>query len=83
MMYARGQATEYDDWARITGYQSWAWSGLKPFFLKHESMTVSAKDQVDGSRKATGVFEDEFHGVAGPIKTSFGNWSAPVQEAWL
>ena len=28
------------------------------------------------------AFENEFHGSSGPIKTSFGNWSAPVEEAW-
>ena len=28
------------------------------------------------------VFDSEFHGTSGPIKTSFGNWSAPVEEAW-
>lgn len=80
-MYVRGQATEYNDWARITGYQSWAWSGLQPFFLKHEAMTVPAQDSVD-TESRTIVFENEFHGSSGPIKTSFGNWSAPVQEAW-
>lgn len=80
-MYVRGQATEYNDWARITGYQSWAWSGLQPFFLKHEAMIVPAQDSVD-TESRTIVFENEFHGSSGPIKTSFGNWSAPVQEAW-
>lgn len=82
MMYVRGQATEYDDWVRITGYQSWGWSGLQPFFLKHEAMTVPAQDQGDARSRATTVFENEFHGTSGPIKTSFGTWSAPVGEAW-
>ncbi len=81
-MYVRGQATEYDDWARITGYRSWAWSGLKPFFLKHEAMTAPGQDQVNAGSETTRLFEKEFHGSSGPIKTSFGNWSAPVEEAW-
>ena len=81
-MYVRGQAREYNDWARVTGYQSWAWSGLKPFFLKHETMTVPVQDHASAEPKATRVFEKEFHGTSGPIKTSFGNWSAPVEEAW-
>lgn len=82
MMYVRGQATEYDDWPRLTGYESWAWSGLLPYFLKHEAMTVPAQDQGDARSRANRVFESEFHGTSGPIKTSFGNWSAPVAEAW-
>lgn len=59
MMFVRGQATEYNDWARITGYQSWAWSGLQPLFLKHEAMTVPAQDEVDTGSKTTRVFENE------------------------
>ena len=82
MVYVRGQATEYNDWARITGYQSWAWSGLQPFFLKHEAMTVPAQDQADTASNTFRLFKNEFHGTSGPIKTSFGNWSAPVEEAW-
>ena len=82
MMYVRGQAAEYNDWARITGYQSWAWSGIQPFFLKHESMTVPAQDEGDAGSRARRVFENEFHGTSGPIKTSFANWSTPVEEAW-
>ena len=82
MMYVRGQATEYNDWARITGYQSWAWPGLQPFFLKHESMIVPAQGEGDSASKARRVFENEFHGTSGPIKTSFANWSTPTEEAW-
>ena len=81
-MYVRGQATEYNDWAKITGYESWAWSGLKSYFLKHEAMTIPPPDRVDTVRKTKKVFENEFHGSSGPIKTSFGDWSPPVEEAW-
>lgn len=28
------------------------------------------------------LFENEFYGTSGPIKASFGNWSAAVEEAW-
>ncbi|KAL8939948.1 MAG: hypothetical protein Q9216_003074 [Gyalolechia sp. 2 TL-2023] len=82
VMYVRGQATEYDDWARITGYDSWGWSGLQPYFLKHEGTIVQAQIHAKPEEYAVRAFEDEFHGFSGPIKTSFGNWSAPVEEAW-
>ncbi|KAI4169986.1 MAG: hypothetical protein LQ343_005296 [Gyalolechia ehrenbergii] len=82
MMYVRGQAKEYDDWARITSYNSWAWSGLKPYFLKHEGTTVQAQTHDKAEEGTIRAFENEFHGFSGPIKTSFGNWSAPVEEAW-
>lgn len=83
MMYVRGQAIEYNDWARITGYKSWTWAGLKPFFLKHEGMTVPAEDQVYPGSKMMRFFESEFHGSSGPIKTSFGNSTVPAVEAWI
>lgn len=81
-MYVRGQATEYDDWARITGYPSWAWSGLEPFFHKSETVLVPAEDRANVGSKTTRVFETDFHGSSGPIKTSFGDWVSPVEEAW-
>ena len=43
---------------------------------------MPAQDQTSVGSKTTRVFENEFHGSSGPIKTSFGNWSAPVEEAW-
>ena len=45
-------------------------------------MTVPAQDQVDTASNITRLFKNEFHGISGPIKTSFANWSAPVEEAW-
>ena len=84
MMYVRGQSNEYDDWARITGYQSWGWSGLKPYFLKHESLVIPAPaaDHDNAGIKTKEVFKAEAHGTSGPIKTSFGNWSAPIEDLW-
>ena len=84
MLYVRGQSDEYDDWARITGYQNWAWSGLRPYFLKHESLTAPAPvaDHDNARLKTKRAFETESHGTSGPIKTSFGNWSAPVEDLW-
>ncbi|KAL9608482.1 MAG: hypothetical protein Q9167_006690 [Letrouitia subvulpina] len=80
MMYIRGQATEYDDWATITGYQTWGWNGLKPFFLKHEGfITPSVPSQRSGVPPS---YHQEHHGQSGPIRTSFATWSAPVLDEW-
>lgn len=84
MMYVRGQAPEYDDWVRLTGYSNWGWSGLKPFFMKSESM-VAPPPEADhnySGRKVNIAYETESHGNSGPIKTSFGNWSPPVETLW-
>ena len=36
MIYMRGQARDYDQWARITGDANWSWDHCLPDFKKHE-----------------------------------------------
>jgi choline dehydrogenase len=36
MIYMRGQARDYDQWARRTGDPAWAWAQCLPYFLRHE-----------------------------------------------
>ncbi|HEX7888932.1 MAG TPA: GMC family oxidoreductase N-terminal domain-containing protein [Ramlibacter sp.] len=36
MIYMRGQARDYDGWAREVGDASWTWDHCVPFFKKHE-----------------------------------------------
>ncbi|MDB5948003.1 MAG: hypothetical protein JWQ33_3029, partial [Ramlibacter sp.] len=36
MIYMRGQARDYDQWARMTGDASWGWDRCLPYFKKHE-----------------------------------------------
>ena len=36
MIYMRGQARDYDEWAKLTGESSWAWGQVLPFFKKSE-----------------------------------------------
>ncbi|MFJ3047267.1 GMC family oxidoreductase [Herbaspirillum chlorophenolicum] len=50
MIYMRGQARDYDEWARMTGDDSWRWDNVLPLFRKSE-------DYYRGS--------DEFHGAGG------------------
>lgn len=37
MIYMRGQARDYDQWAELTGDDSWRWQQVLPAFKKHES----------------------------------------------
>jgi len=34
LVYTRGSNEGYDQWANLTGDDSWAWSNLEPFYLK-------------------------------------------------
>ena len=36
MIYMRGQARDYDEWARSTGDSSWRWENVLPLFKKSE-----------------------------------------------
>ncbi|MCL4695667.1 MAG: GMC family oxidoreductase N-terminal domain-containing protein [Burkholderiaceae bacterium] len=36
MIYMRGQARDYDHWAKVTGDPSWRWQAVLPHFLAHE-----------------------------------------------
>lgn len=36
MIYMRGQARDYDQWAQLTGDASWTWENSLPYFKLHE-----------------------------------------------
>jgi len=50
MIYMRGQARDYDQWAQLTGDPSWRWNEVLPAFKKHEDHYLGA---------------DEMHGAGG------------------
>ena len=56
MVYARGLAVDYDQWAQA-GLQDWSYSKVRPYFLKSE-----------GFRGPGGV--SEHHGHEGPVAVS-------------
>jgi choline dehydrogenase len=48
MIYMRGQARDYDEWARITGDSSWRWDQVLPLFKKSEDYYRGA-DEAHGA----------------------------------
>jgi choline dehydrogenase len=36
MVYMRGQSRDYDEWARLTGDESWSWNEVLPLFKRSE-----------------------------------------------
>ena len=48
MIYMRGQARDYDEWARSTGDSSWRWENVLPLFKKSEDYYRGA-DAAHGS----------------------------------
>src|SRR4029078_1755481 len=50
MIYMRGQARDYDQWAALTGDDTWRWDQVLPAFKQHEDHYLGA---------------DEMHGAGG------------------
>jgi len=42
MIYMRGQARDYDQWANITGDARWSWNNALPYFKLHEDHHAGA-----------------------------------------
>jgi choline dehydrogenase len=53
MIYIRGAAADYDEWAQLTGDDSWSFEHVLPLFRRME----------DNARGA-----DRWHGVGGPLR---------------
>ncbi|MCC6473748.1 MAG: GMC family oxidoreductase N-terminal domain-containing protein [Burkholderiales bacterium] len=51
MLYLRGQARDYDGWARVTGDPSWAWDSVLPVF-RHSEDHWRGADEFHGARQA-------------------------------
>ncbi|CAM3477859.1 GMC family oxidoreductase [Polaromonas hydrogenivorans] len=49
MIYMRGQARDYDQWARLTGDSAWTWDNALPHFKLHEDHYKGA-DALHGAR---------------------------------
>lgn len=49
MIYMRGQSRDYDQWAQLTGDDSWRWSQVLPYFKHHEDYYKGA-DALHGAK---------------------------------
>lgn len=67
MVYIRGRASDYDQWAR-GGCNGWEWHSLLPYF-KHS----------ENNRR----IDDEFHGRAGPLVVDDLPSPHPLCERWI
>jgi choline dehydrogenase len=44
MIYMRGQSRDYDQWAALTGEESWRWDRVLPVFKQHEDHYLGASE---------------------------------------
>lgn len=67
LLYVRGHARDYDEWAQI-GCKGWAWDDVLPYFKKAE-----------GSDRG----DDELHSADGPLLTTQHTSDSPLNIAFL
>ena len=65
MIYMRGQARNYNDWAALTGDSAWTWANTLPYFKLHENHYKGA---------------DAFHGAAGTAPELMQDKTLPYQK---
>ena len=64
MIYMRGQARDYDQWAQLTGDESWGWKNSLPDFMAHESHYRLDGAPAGQNQGNLGQF-GQFHGTGG------------------
>ena len=72
MIYMRGQARDYDQWAQLTGDDSWRWDQVLPAFRRHEDHW-----RLDKSNEASPAFAS-LHGNKSHGST--GEWRVERQR---
>ncbi|KAL1954828.1 hypothetical protein VTO42DRAFT_558 [Malbranchea cinnamomea] len=77
MMYVRGSDQDYDDWAALTGDDSWSAENFKHYMRKHQTL-----EPIDESvtNRSTMPFVGENHGTSGPVRTSFNDYLLPIED---
>ena len=65
MIYMRGQARNYDEWAQLTGDNAWTWDNTLPYFKLHENHYKGA---------------DAFHGAVGTAPALMQDKTVPYQK---
>ena len=68
MVYIRGNALDYDGWARIPGLEHWSYRHCLPYFTKAETRDTGA---------------DPYHGGEGPLPVTRARPSNPLFEAFI
>ncbi|MBT3436615.1 MAG: choline dehydrogenase [Oceanospirillaceae bacterium] len=67
LLYVRGQAQDFDDWANL-GNEGWQWDQVLPYFKRSEDWQGAAND---------------LRGQGGQLTVSETRLSRPVVDAWL
>lgn len=67
-IYTRGNALDYDAWSEAHGCDGWSYREILPYFRRAESNER---------------FNDDFHGIEGPLGVSMPRATLPVCDAFI
>ncbi|KAJ5952979.1 Dehydrogenase citC [Penicillium vulpinum] len=76
--YVRGSLQEYDDWAGLVGDEGWSAEAMQQYMRKHQTFEAA---EADLGRSINSL--SKFHGLQGPIHTSFNDAVLPIEHAFI
>jgi choline dehydrogenase len=82
MIYMRGQARDYDQWAQLVGDANWGWAQSLPYFLLHEDHYKGAS-ALHGARNAAPQWpmnRDSLYGKLLRHHKAGGEWRVEKQR---
>ncbi len=82
MIYMRGQARDYDQWAQLVGDANWGWAQSLPYFLLHEDHYKGAS-ALHGARNAApqwSMNRDSLYGKLLRHHKAGGEWRVEKQR---
>ncbi|XP_014217222.1 glucose dehydrogenase [FAD, quinone]-like [Copidosoma floridanum] len=72
MLAVRGNKQDYNDWAELTGDNSWSYEGMLPYFKKMENFN---NDWIE--------YNGTYHGSGGPVHITHPNYRSALAEAFI
>ena len=81
MIYMRGQARDYDGWARRTGDPEWQWANCLPYFTRHEDHWRGGESGVPALHAAPG-FDRSGRRSGGEWRVEQQRLSWPILDAF-
>jgi len=82
MIYMRGQARDYDQWAAMTGDDNWSWQNSLPYFKLHEDHHLGGTDAhgVKGTIPDLLKNDDTLYGQVLRHRKAGGEWRVERQR---
>lgn len=82
MIYMRGQARDYDQWARLTGDDAWTWGNALPYFKLHEDYYQGANAAHGARGVAPELMRDKTEPYAQVLRhrNAGGEWRVDKQR---